>query len=244
MFRLFSLVVATLLFALPSFAQPNAQAAVEQCRVDYPAAWAAAHKGGPDSDDFAILCARDLKTKVDDRFGLNGKRGNPADISDDIIAYRGVGTAFDVLRNEPMEIIDFCISCGAANANVGWNPGPGGPGDKGVWIDPFFVSPSRQPSTPSVPVPSAPPPAAPGADPHLAVLQSIESLLRAQVEAQQYTNARLAALEEYIATDPSPTTLAEIKNILNNMIAPGSWFEIFNLRLAELKTAVERKKLW
>ena len=221
--------------------QPYAKDKVEQCRVQYPAAWASAHRGGPDSDDFVILCARELQ-KLDPKFGLNGKRGDPRDISDDVIAYRGQGTAVDVVRGGAMEIIDVCASCGASNQSVVWNVGPGGPGDKGTWVDPFSVSPHN----PGAEIPEIPIVIPPGQTDRavLVVLQEIEKLLRAQVEAQQYTNQRLAALEEYIGTDPSPTTLLEIKNVLENMIAPGSWFAGFNSRLEELKKAVERKRFW
>jgi hypothetical protein len=75
------------------------------------------------------------------------------------------------------------------------------------------------------------------------VLQNIERLLQAQVMAQEYSNQRLAALEELLGTDPSPTTLLEIKNTLSNFVAEGSWFAQFNTRLVELKTAIERKRL-
>lgn len=245
-FRTFVILIVTLLAGLVThaWAQPYAMPAVEQCVRDYPVAWAAAHRGGPASDDFVILCARDLQ-KIDPNFGLNGKRGNPTDVSDDVIAYKGSGSAVDVRRNEPMEIIDVCASCGGASPSVVWNVGPGGPGDRGTWIDPFSVSPSVKPAPhvtptpPTAPVPSTVDVAV------LTVLQEIEKLLRAQVEAQVYTNQRLAALEEMIGTDPSPTTLAEIKAVLDNMVAEGSWFAQFNTNLVELKKAVERKRfLW
>lgn len=200
-----------------AWAQPNLRHVVEQCRLDYPAAWSAAHRGGPDSDDFIILCARDLQ-KVDPNFGVNGKRGNPRDLSDDSIAYRGAGIAVDIVNGGPMSIIDICVSCGGAKPSVGWGVGLGGPGDKGVWVDPFSVSPHVRPANLDTPVPSPPQPTQPGQDPTLAVLLSIESLLRAQVEAQQYTNQRLAALEEFIGTDPSPEALKSIDAVLKLML--------------------------
>jgi hypothetical protein len=241
MFRFLSVIVATLLFAPLAQAQPNVKSAVEQCQAAYPAAWAAAHRGGPASDDFVILCARDLQ-KIDPNFGLNGKRGNPHDVSDDIIAYKGSGNAVDVLRNEPMSIIDVCSSCGTPNQSVIWLVGPGGAGDRGVWIDPFSVSPSTPPSSGGV---SQPPVVQPGgSDPTLVVLQEIEKLLRAQVEAQVYTNQRLAALEELIATDPSPTTLLEIKNHIANINSDSGYFSQFIHQLVELRKAVEKKKLF
>lgn len=130
-----------LLLAAPALAQvPNAQAQVEACAAKYPEAFACMHHDGqPCARDFVILCARDMGGP----WGVNGKRGNPRDLSMDVIAYRGAGTAVDVTAgNAPMEIIDICGGCGAPGQRIVWNPGPGGPGDRGAWVDPFSVQPS------------------------------------------------------------------------------------------------------
>lgn len=138
----------------PSAAQvPNYQREVEACRAKYPEAWACAHSGRGCATDFVILCARDIQTHVDGRVGLNGKRGNPNDLSQDILAFKDIGTAVDVTRGSaPMEIVDICGSCGALNQHVTWNPAPGGPGDRGAWVNPF----SREPSVGGGSAPGAP----------------------------------------------------------------------------------------
>ncbi len=99
---------------------------------------------------------------------------------------------------------------------------------------------------PVTPIPVTSSPSAPISDSAalLAALHRIEQLLQAQVEAQRYSNDRLAALEETLATDPSPATLAGIKAVLDNLIAPGSWLDGFYIRLDELKRAVERKRFF
>ncbi|HXG88756.1 MAG TPA: hypothetical protein VNJ02_10505 [Vicinamibacterales bacterium] len=132
---------------------PNRESDVHACAAKYPEAFACAHSGRPCSTDFVILCARDLG----DGWGVNGKRGNPRDLSQDILAFRDGGTAVDVTRgNAPMEIVDICGGCGAPGQRVVWSPGPGGPGDRGAWVDPFSVQPSSGAGGPGpAPFPSA-----------------------------------------------------------------------------------------
>jgi hypothetical protein len=81
-----------------------------------------------------------LHYDVDPRVGLNGKRGNPNDISDDVLAIRGEGSAVDVSAGgAPMEIIDVIGRAGAPNAAPQWGVAPGGPGDRGAWVKPARV---------------------------------------------------------------------------------------------------------
>ena len=158
-----------LLFAAPAWAQtvPNYRADVEACVSRYPAAWACAHTGRSCSADFVILCARDINRAKDARVGVNGKRGNPNDLSQDIIAYRGIGTAIDVTRgNTPMEIIDVIVCAGGdpprCEPSVDWGVAPGGPGDRGAWVDPWSVQPTAG-GTPT-PTPTPAPTPAPTVD--------------------------------------------------------------------------------
>ena len=63
---------------------PNYQHVVEQCKTQYPQDWKDAHTGNANTEGFIrklvpILRAHDV------RFGLNGKRGNVYDISDDAV---------------------------------------------------------------------------------------------------------------------------------------------------------------
>jgi hypothetical protein len=119
---------------------PNLVSEVEAARQKYPEAWRNAHTGNANTEDFIRLCVRDIRAKHGNRWGLNGKRGNPNDISDDIITYSGEGTAVDVTNgNAPMEIIDVIGGAGGPNPQPVWNPGPGGPGDRGAFVGTFSV---------------------------------------------------------------------------------------------------------
>lgn len=120
-------------------AVPNLLNEVEAARQKYPTAWANAHTGNAQTEDFIRLLARDVRAKYGPKWGLNGKRGNPQDISDDILAYAGEGSAVDVVNGGPMEIIDVIGAAGTPSAVPTWNVGPGGPGDRGTVVTVFTV---------------------------------------------------------------------------------------------------------
>jgi hypothetical protein len=188
---------------------PNLMHEVDAARRKYPQAWANAHTGGPGTEDFIRLLARDLRLAHGPRWGLNGKRGNPNDISDDVIAYQGEGTAVDVTNgNTAMEIIDVIGKAGNPVNHPDpnerpfpvWNVGPGGIGDRGAFVGTFSVPDSPgtpgvpgTPATPSCPDPSAhqpkPKPSYPGDRPFDAVGQQLEADYR---EAGQTLNAQSA----------------------------------------------------
>jgi hypothetical protein len=134
---------------------PNLLAEVERCKRDYPLAWSQAHTGSAQTEDFIRLLAARLH-RIDPRFGLNGKRGNPSDISDDVVNYKGEGPGHDPTNNNtPITVIDVIGAAGSPNAYPTWQvfdnlPGPG------AW-----VSPTASPVSPSVP-PPAPAPVLPG----------------------------------------------------------------------------------
>lgn len=127
---------------------PNLQHEVEAARQKYPQAWRDAHTGNPQTEDFIRLCVRDIREKHGDRWGLNGKRGNPNDISDDVVAYAGEGTAVDSATGGPMEIIDVIASAGTPGATPVWNVGPGGAGDVGTVVKQFTVPGTSEPEPP------------------------------------------------------------------------------------------------
>jgi hypothetical protein len=121
-------------------AVPNLESQVHACRARYPAEFACAHTGASCTRQFIVLCARDMN-RLDPFVGLNWKRGAVGSLSEDIIAYRGVGTAVDIVNGGAMEIVDVIFGAGGPNPIVGWNPGPGGPGDRGGWVNPFSINP-------------------------------------------------------------------------------------------------------
>lgn len=130
------LALGVLLAAAPAAAQvPNEQGALEQVAVQYPQQFACAHTGAGCSWDWIKLAACTLHAR-EPRWGLNGKRGNPNDLSMDVVAWRGAGTAVDVVNGGAMEIIDVIGGAGGPNPRIVWGVGPGGPGDRGAWVDP------------------------------------------------------------------------------------------------------------
>lgn len=119
---------------------PNLVSQVNACRARYPAEFACAHTGRSCTRQFIVLCARDMN-RQDPNVGLNWKRGVVGSLSEDIIAYRGVGTAVDIVNGGRMEIIDVINGAGGPSPSIGWNVGPGGPGDRGGWVNPFSINP-------------------------------------------------------------------------------------------------------
>lgn len=63
---------------------PNYFEDVKAAKAKYPEAWKQAHTGSPQTEDFIKLLAKDLHAK-DVKVALNGKRGNPLDLSDDAL---------------------------------------------------------------------------------------------------------------------------------------------------------------
>lgn len=187
------LFVAAFLFvltALPASAQPNVFAQVESFAAgEYASEFACAHSHQPCAADFVILVARELG----ENWGVNGKRGNPNDISLDILAYRGQGNAVDVVNGGAMSIIDICGGCGAPGQRVTWNVGPGGPGDRGAWVDPFSVRTSTESGIPPRPTPTPQPQPTPTPTPSPSV--NLQPVLDKLAEL----SARLDALKGEVA---------------------------------------------
>ncbi len=124
---------------------PNYLSQVQQARDRYPEAWRSAHvHGDPKAWDFIRLLARDLH-KIDPRIGLNGKRGNPNDLSMDALNYSGEGPGHDPTNgNAPVTVIDVIGSAGSPAAYPTWQvftnlPGPG------AWVKPSAAA--EPPST-------------------------------------------------------------------------------------------------
>ena len=135
---------------------PNLTYVVEQTKADYPEAWKAAHMGGPHTEDFIKICAARMHA-IDPRFGLNGKRGNPADLSDDAVNVIGEGPG-RTPQGVPCQVIDVIGSAGSANAYPTWQPFSNPQDASGAWVQPGDApapEPEPEPEPPHVcpPVP-------------------------------------------------------------------------------------------
>jgi hypothetical protein len=127
---------------------PNMLAEVEKCKADYPQAWTDAHTGNPRTEDFIRLLATRLH-RIEPRFGLNGKRGNPLDISDDAINWIGEGPGHDPSTGLPVTVFDVIRGAGGPTPQPSWDridlAGPG------AWVQPTTIAvppPTLKPAYP------------------------------------------------------------------------------------------------
>ena len=195
---------------------PNYIADVHDLRQRYPAEWSAAHRKGPGTNDFVRRLAWVLHQR-DPKVGLNGKRGNPNDLSDDCICYRASGKSRDVRTGESVAVIDFITAAPNQPSDPDGTPGWGEVWDPAniptaaTWVQPMPVGDTVPGPTPTLPPTPAPAPT-PGVDlrPVLdklagieaviiglsVALQRIEAALDAVVDEQETQRAELAAAVE------------------------------------------------
>jgi len=136
-------------------AVPNYQQLVADAAAKYPEAWRSAHTGGHGTEDFIRLLAADLHA-IDPRVGLNGKRGNPSDISDDALCYQGEGNQFDPTNgNARVAVIDVIAGAGGPNPQPSWQTFA--EPHAAAWVRPSGVphpQPGPTPVPPPTPVPA------------------------------------------------------------------------------------------
>lgn len=115
---------------------PNYLADVERCAQENPEAWMNAHTGNDQTEDFIRILAAQLHAK-DDRVGLNGKRGNPDDISDDALnvldPVDGPGLTPE---GDKCWVVDVIIGAGGPNPTPTWNPFPDAESSTGAHVVP------------------------------------------------------------------------------------------------------------
>jgi len=114
---------------------PNYQGEVERCAQENPEAFKNCHTGNAKTEDFIRILAAEIHG-FDPRVALNGKRGNPNDISDDalnILDREGPGKT---PKGEPCWVVDVVASAGAPNASPTWNPIPDAEGSSGAHVIP------------------------------------------------------------------------------------------------------------
>jgi hypothetical protein len=159
---------------------PNYRDEVAAAAARYPHEWRNAHTGGADTEAFIRLLARDLHA-IDPRVGLNGKRGNPNDLSDDALNYKGEGAQFDPTNGDsPVSVIDVIGGAGGPNPSPQWTTFP----DRhpGAWVKPSGAI-------------AVPPPVKPCPDPSAHVVKP-----KPQYPADEGVwDAALAALEKDMA---------------------------------------------
>jgi len=127
---------------------PNMQSQVDKTKAANPEAWKNMHTGNDHTEDFVRLLAVRLHA-LDSNFGLNGKRGNPNDISDDCVNYlcAEVESEGRTPDGKPCVVIDFGVGAGGSNATTGWNVMNTKVEGSGAWVKPGPVAP---PGTPAI----------------------------------------------------------------------------------------------
>jgi hypothetical protein len=138
--------VLVLLLAAPAMAQeraPNRLDVVERVTAEDPARFACAHAEDRGCRYDWIKAVAAALHATDARWGLNGKRGNPNDLSMDVVTWRLGPT------DRHVQAFDICGACGASSARPVWsditNWGTVGQSGTAVWVKPEGVAP--QPGT-------------------------------------------------------------------------------------------------
>lgn len=137
---------------------PNLIGEVEVVKRQHPEAWAHAHSGNARTEDFIRLLAIRLHA-IDDRFGLNGKRGNPEDISDDVVNVLGEGPG-RTPDGVPCTVIDVIAAAGSPAQRVQWAPFTNPQDSSGAWVRPSIpdrTTPITPPLHVCPPCPPVPP---------------------------------------------------------------------------------------
>jgi hypothetical protein len=112
----------------------------------WPQAWRDAHTNSPRTEDFIRLLASFLHFEVDSNVGLNGKRGNPNDISDDALAVFDPSGDVTDHTGRRMVIIDCIVGAGGPDPQPGW-ASVGGP-SPGAWVQPQRIHDAPAPPPP------------------------------------------------------------------------------------------------
>lgn len=134
---------------------PNYLEDVKAAKVKYADAWTHAHVAGdPRRHDWIRLFAKDLHAK-DVHVGLNGKRGNPLDLSMDAINLLCDEDESDGRTPEgfPCVVVDVIGSAGIPSQFPVWNVLDTLIEGSGAWVDPTATPPIPQPPPPAFPYP-------------------------------------------------------------------------------------------
>ena len=130
---------------------PDLTYIVRQAKEEHPQAWKDAHTGNAHTEDFIRIVAK-MMHAVNPKFGLNGKRGNPQDISDDAVNFIGEGPG-TTPGGQPCTVIDIIGGAGGPNPQPVWQVFSDPVASSGAW-----VNPNSAPGLPPQPIPPQYPP--------------------------------------------------------------------------------------
>ena len=133
---------------------PNYEEVVLELSLLYPEEFKNAHTGNAHTEDFIRIVAWEIYHKYDMKIGLNGKRGNPLDISDDALNYYGEG-AGKTQHGVACNVIDVIRAAGSPAAKPTWIVFTDPQEASGAWVQP--QDPFNNVVTPPTPVPPSKP---------------------------------------------------------------------------------------
>lgn len=167
---------------------PNRLEVVERVSEADLERFACAHSGRPCEADWIKAVAATLHAE-DPKWGLNGKRGDPSDLSLDVVTYRLGPT------DRHVQAFDICGACGSPSAVPVWQDITnwqtlGQPGTA-VWVKPATNSPNPVPAPTPTPAPT-PAPAPVNLQP---VLDAVAALTGAVDALDKRLNAILALMQ-------------------------------------------------
>lgn len=134
---------------------PNLKPLIDPLTTRFPAAWAKAKAPHDDGEFNARVCAVLHYEHGMTEVGRNGKRGNPNDLSRDIINWKGEGPNPDPVNGGMGTIIDFIGGHETSAATIiQITPDPNGPG---AWVKPLTLAQIDAGGlNPTPPIPSYP----------------------------------------------------------------------------------------
>lgn len=117
---------------------PNLRPLIDPLRVRFPAAWAKACQPHDDGEFNARVCAVLHYEHGLVAVGRNGKRGDPKNLSRDVINWKGEGPNPDPVNGGVGTIIDFIGAHESPAAHIiQITPDPSGPG---AWVTPLTLA--------------------------------------------------------------------------------------------------------
>lgn len=189
---------------------PNCYDVIAKLAKQYPQEFADCHR--PELGDrawrFIEIAAWVLKTKVDPRFGMNGKRGNVNDRSMDAVSFLNPASPAG-----GVEVYDVVARAGAANASPAWidqTMATVNAGTIGAYVEPWPVRESNVPPPP-------PPPPDPEPEPDEPFQCETCEVVKAQLAALHEQHALLIQHQAGLATKQDVETLYRL--IADHVIA-------------------------
>lgn len=166
-----ALAIVATLAVTPANAQPKptgptdagrGRAFVSQLAADNPNTFKCAHTPAACGWNFIKLLACKLNPEPSlGPWGLNGKRGNPRDLSYDALNFRGEGPGTDATTGKAVTVIDVIASAGGPTPSAAWTAF-----DDPVASSGAFVAPRCKGDVPDTTAEPEPPPPAPSKPPY------------------------------------------------------------------------------